>query len=42
MPDFDKLSDREILIVAVEHRTIAEQAVTELMRRAHDNPTHNV
>jgi hypothetical protein len=42
MPNYTNLTDREILLEMVRHRAIAEQAATELMRRANEEPTHNV
>lgn len=42
MRDYTNLTDREILLEMVRHRSIAESAATELMRRANEEPTHNV
>ena len=41
MPDFSKMTDREILIELVRHRSIAERMANELMRRANEEPTHS-
>jgi len=37
MPDFSTYSDREVLLELVQHRTIAERAANELMRRANED-----
>lgn len=37
MPDFSTYSDREVLLELVQHRTIAERAANELMRRASED-----
>lgn len=39
MIDFTKMSDREILVELVKHRSIAERMASELMRRASEQPT---
>lgn len=40
MPDFNAMTDREILIEMVRYRSIAERMANELMRRAAEEPTH--
>ena len=42
MPNYKDLTDREILLEMIRHRSIAEHAATELMRRANEEPTHDV
>lgn len=39
MPNLDVLTDREVLIELVKHRSIAERCASELMRRASEEPT---
>lgn len=37
MPEFPKMTDREILREMVHYRAIAERCATELMRRASED-----
>jgi hypothetical protein len=41
MPNLDKMTDREILIELVRHRSVAERMANELMRRAAEEPVRD-